>query len=65
MLTKLVQFIVILVVISVALLAALAVLGALSADELKDSLVTILQLAGIVLVASSLVIFITGRGNKS
>jgi hypothetical protein len=59
--SNLVRFIGITLVLAVATLLTLAVGGALSSEELWDNLVKILQLAGILLVGSALIMLISKK----
>jgi hypothetical protein len=56
---NLVRFIVVAVVIVVAVLLALGVTGLLTASEIWNNSLKVLALAGIVLVASIIILFVT------
>ncbi|CAN5341846.1 hypothetical protein BH09PAT4_BH09PAT4_08650 [soil metagenome] len=59
--STLLRFVIILVVLVLAGLGMLAVAGALSSSQLRDSALKVVELAGIVLVSSALILFISKK----
>ena len=59
--STLLRFVIIVITFLLAGLAILAVGGALSSEELRDNALKIVEIAGIVLVASAIVMFVTKK----
>ncbi len=59
--STLLRFIIILVVLIIGGLGILAVAGALSSSELRDNALKVVELAGIILVSSAAILFVSKK----
>lgn len=58
---NLVKFTLIFIVLVIAVLLTLSVAGVLSSDELRDNILTVGKIVGIVFISSSLILLISNR----